>query len=129
MEAVIQIGWESENRKRETDIRTNRSNIFTAMGFAGNHWYRCSNGHLYVVADCGALNQSGNCPECRARIGGGSQNVRAVRDESTIQQQINSVVDIFPVRNYTPPTFDDRSRNENRGHLYSESGGRRGRRW
>lgn len=98
------------------------------MGFAGNHWYRCSKGHLYIVADCGALNQSGTCPECGSRIGRGSQSINAVRDEAAIQQQINSVVDIYPEESHRPPVFQDRSRFENRGRNYNRRGNhRRGR--
>lgn len=114
-------------QKRTSDARNNRQQIFAAMGFGGNHWYTCTKGHLYVVADCGALNQSGTCPECRSTIGRGSQSIAAVRDEAAIQQQINSVVDIFPAH-YTP-TFQDRSRNADRDHPYNKRGrNRRGRR-
>lgn len=114
-----------EKRKRETENRFNRERIFAAMGFAGNHWYRCAKGHLYVVADCGAQNGSGACPECGARIGRGSEIINAVRDEEAIQHQINSVVDIFPENNQTPPTFSDRRGNINPNRPY---GGRRNRR-
>lgn len=100
------------------------------MGFAGNHWYRCSKGHLYTVADCGALNQSGTCPECRVPIGRGSEIINAVRNEAAIQQQINSVVDIFPEDTHRPPVFQDRSRFDNRGHDNHRRGNyRRGRRY
>lgn len=108
-------------QKREEES-ANRKSIFKAMGFAGNHWYRCPNGHLYVVADCGALNQTGTCPECRTTIGGGSQSIHAVRDEAAIQQQINSVVDIFPLESQTQPTFRDRDRNTGRDRPYNLRG-------
>ncbi|KAG4066118.1 hypothetical protein HA402_010320 [Bradysia odoriphaga] len=125
LEDIIKIGWESVTQKRASDTRINRQNIFKAMGFAGNHWYRCSNGHLYTVADCGALNQSGVCPECRTAIGRGSRNAVAVRDEAAIQQQINSVVDIFPAENHAPPVFRDRNGNSNRDRPYRGYGRRR----
>lgn len=129
MENIIKTGWESEKKKRATEIRANRASIFTAMGFAGNHWYRCTNGHLYVVADCGAFNQAGACPECGSRIGTGSQNINAVRNEEAIRQQINNVVDIFPVNENPPPTFQDHFRNANRSRPYNRGGrNRRGRR-
>lgn len=59
-----------------------------------------------------------------------SVEVLRISDETAIQQQINSVVDIFPAENYTPPTFQDRSRNANRGRSYYRGGhnNRRGRR-
>ena len=36
----------------------------------GTRWYRCPNGHLYAVGECGRPMQNGICPECGARIGG-----------------------------------------------------------
>lgn len=120
MEDIIKIGWESVKQKRASDVRTNRENIFKAMDFAGNHWYRCPNKHLYVVADCGALNQRGTCPECHSIIGGGSQNIHAVRNEAAIQQQIISVVDIIPEDINAPPIFHDRSRNAHRNRPYNK---------
>jgi hypothetical protein len=34
------------------------------------HWYRCRNGHVYVIADCGMAMESSTCPECGETIGG-----------------------------------------------------------
>lgn len=42
---------------------------------AATKWYKCSKGHFYAVGDCGQLNQSGMCPECKERVGGGSGNM------------------------------------------------------
>ncbi|KAF9161285.1 hypothetical protein DFQ26_004686 [Actinomortierella ambigua] len=39
------------------------------------HWYRCPNGHTYVIADCGQAMQESRCPECGARIGGGNHTL------------------------------------------------------
>lgn len=125
LESIIKTGWKSEKQKRAAEMRSNRERIFTAMGFAGNHWYRCIQGHLYVVADCGALNQAGACPECGSIIGRGSVNINAVRDETAIRQQINNVVDIFPAENQRPPTFEDRSRNSVRNRPYNRGRNRR----
>lgn len=132
MDEIIKIGWESVKEKRVSEIRTNRQNIFKAIGFAGNHWYNCPNGHMYVVANCGALNERGTCRECRSTIGRSSRNTNPIRDETVIQRQINSVVDVFPEEIYSPPAFNDRSRNTNR-HRHHNRGGynkynRRGRR-
>jgi hypothetical protein len=33
-------------------------------------WYKCPNGHLYTIGDCGGALVRGNCPECGASIGG-----------------------------------------------------------
>ena len=44
----------------------------TIMGAVGSvtKWWKCPNGHLYAVGNCGQLNQSGKCPSCGAVIGG-----------------------------------------------------------
>ncbi|DBA99354.1 TPA: hypothetical protein ACH3X3_011954 [Trebouxia sp. C0006] len=40
-------------------------------GYTGQgHFYRCPNGHPYVIGDCGGATQAASCPECGARIGG-----------------------------------------------------------
>ena len=33
-------------------------------------WYKCPNGHIYCISDCGGAMVESNCPECGARIGG-----------------------------------------------------------
>lgn len=34
------------------------------------HWYTCSNGHYYVITECGGAMVESNCPECGEVIGG-----------------------------------------------------------
>jgi hypothetical protein len=34
------------------------------------HWFKCPNGHIYVITECGGANQIGKCNECGALIGG-----------------------------------------------------------
>ncbi|KAF9106328.1 hypothetical protein BGX27_009209 [Mortierella sp. AM989] len=47
--------------------------LFRAMsqelGGSG-HWYRCQNGHTYVIGNCGGAVQRSICPECGAPVGG-----------------------------------------------------------
>ena len=50
----------------------------------GTTWYKCPNGHLYVVGECGGPMQESICPECRARIGGANH----------VPANQNSVVDL-----------------------------------
>ena len=33
-------------------------------------WYKCPNGHYYMVTECGRPTQESECPECHSRIGG-----------------------------------------------------------
>ncbi|CAG0913264.1 unnamed protein product [Notodromas monacha] len=41
-----------------------------AIRCQGGSWNTCSNGHAYIIGDCGAPNQSSRCPDCREGIGG-----------------------------------------------------------
>ena len=36
----------------------------------GSTWYRCPNGHLYAVGECGRPMEESTCPECGSKIGG-----------------------------------------------------------
>ncbi|KAM7176045.1 NFX1-type zinc finger-containing protein 1-like isoform 2-T2 [Macrochelys suwanniensis] len=52
--------------------------ITEAMRFGRGHWYRCPQGHLYTIGECGRPMQQSSCPECGATIGG--QNHTLTRD-------------------------------------------------
>ncbi|XP_070581257.1 NFX1-type zinc finger-containing protein 1-like [Ptychodera flava] len=47
-----------------------RKMIVKAMGFSKGHWYKCPNGHIYAIGDCGGATVESKCPECAATIGG-----------------------------------------------------------
>ena len=49
--------------------------IVKAMNFSQGHWYKCPNGHIYAIGECGGAMQESRCPECNARIGGTSHNL------------------------------------------------------
>ncbi|KIO31499.1 hypothetical protein M407DRAFT_67796 [Tulasnella calospora MUT 4182] len=51
------------------------------------HFYRCRNGHPYVIGECGGAMERSRCPECGETIGGGghtldSSNSRAADFEN-----------------------------------------------
>ena len=57
------------------DSGTRRARMMgQAIGQGFTTWNQCANGHLYMIGDCGAPNQGGTCPECRAPIGGRAHN-------------------------------------------------------
>ncbi|NWW85140.1 ZNFX1 protein, partial [Rhynochetos jubatus] len=47
-----------------------RVQIVRAIGCPRGHWFKCRNGHVYVIGDCGGAMERSRCPECRAVIGG-----------------------------------------------------------
>lgn len=41
--------------------------ILKAMGFQKGHWYKCSEGHIYCIDDCGGAKEKSTCPECKLK--------------------------------------------------------------
>lgn len=52
-----------------------RKMIVSAMMMRKGHWYKCPNGHVYVIGECGGAMESRKCPDCDAVIGGGSHRL------------------------------------------------------
>ena len=44
--------------------------IVKAMSFSKGHWYKCPNGHIYAIGECGGAMEKRKCPECNVTIGG-----------------------------------------------------------
>ncbi|NXR63910.1 ZNFX1 protein, partial [Rhadina sibilatrix] len=47
-----------------------RVQIVSAIGCPRGHWFKCKNGHIYVIGECGGAMQRSTCPECQEVIGG-----------------------------------------------------------
>ena len=47
-----------------------RREIIQAMGMGKGHWFKCPNGHIYAIGDCGGAMVVSRCNECHASIGG-----------------------------------------------------------
>lgn len=52
-----------------------RVQIVKAMGYPRGHWFKCPNGHIYVIGDCGGAMQRATCPECQEVIGGANHTL------------------------------------------------------
>lgn len=52
-----------------------RRQILEAMGMGQGHWYKCPNGHIYIITECGGAMEVARCNECGAGIGGGSHRL------------------------------------------------------
>ncbi|PIK53271.1 putative NFX1-type zinc finger-containing protein 1-like [Apostichopus japonicus] len=52
-----------------------RQMVVEAMGFRKGHWFKCPNGHIYAIGECGGASQRSKCPECKATIGGMSHRL------------------------------------------------------
>uniref|UniRef100_A0A1I7ZJG1 RZ-type domain-containing protein n=1 Tax=Steinernema glaseri TaxID=37863 RepID=A0A1I7ZJG1_9BILA len=53
-----------------------REEIRRGLGRAVTSWYKCPNGHLYGIGDCGRADVVGTCPDCGAEIGGTRHVIR-----------------------------------------------------
>lgn len=52
-----------------------KTQIVAAMNFKTGHWFKCPNGHAYVVGECGGPIHRTTCPDCRAVIGGSNHSL------------------------------------------------------
>ena len=48
------------------------------MGLKQGHWYKCPQGHIYAITECGGAMEKSKCPDCGAVIGG--EHHRLVED-------------------------------------------------
>ena len=66
--------WEDVAKRYEkrvcTDMIADMKIASAALQLGPGHWFKCPNGHLYVIADCGGAVSSSVCPECKAKVGG-----------------------------------------------------------
>ncbi|ESO98811.1 hypothetical protein LOTGIDRAFT_213601 [Lottia gigantea] len=44
--------------------------VVKAVGLTRGHWYKCRNGHPYVITECGGATEISSCPVCKDKIGG-----------------------------------------------------------
>ncbi|RXN03672.1 NFX1-type zinc finger-containing 1-like protein [Labeo rohita] len=49
--------------------------VLKAVGLSKGHWYKCPNGHVYAIGECGGAMEKAKCPECDAAIGGTNHNL------------------------------------------------------
>eukprot|EP00210_Caulerpa_lentillifera_P007090 g6783.t1 len=47
------------------------------------HFYRCVNGHYYIIGECGQPNQQSTCPDCGAVVGGSNYQFAGARLDIT----------------------------------------------
>lgn len=56
-----------------TDIE--RKQIVHAMDLKQGQWFKCPNGHIYAIGECGGATEVGRCYECSEPIGGTSHRL------------------------------------------------------
>ncbi|XP_052785303.1 NFX1-type zinc finger-containing protein 1-like [Mya arenaria] len=51
--------------------------IVNAMELQKGHWFKCPNGHVYAIDQCGGATMESRCPDCESWIGGANHRLRA----------------------------------------------------
>ncbi|KAH3727158.1 hypothetical protein DPMN_053084, partial [Dreissena polymorpha] len=54
----------------QDDIEEINAAVLASRGDENPFFYRCPNGHPYMIGDCGRPNSTSQCPECGEQIGG-----------------------------------------------------------
>lgn len=65
-EMVVTLGRPSQEKFNRNFLR----GISKALGLSAGQWFRCPEGHMYAIGECGGAMQRSRCPECGAVIGG-----------------------------------------------------------
>jgi hypothetical protein len=74
-----------------------RKEIVQAMGMGQGHWFKCPNGHIYAIGDCGGAMVESRCNECHASIGGTRHQI--LSDNRHAGEMDNSTRPAWPQRN------------------------------
>jgi len=86
----------------QSDFKQHKKEIVDVMKLelGGNgHWFKCPNGHYYVIGDCGGAMETAICPECKAEIGGGHHKLltsNKFAPEMDNEEDPNSVKTAWP---------------------------------
>ena len=68
-----------ENVSREVGVLRltpkERDDINKALKLSKGHWFKCRNGHFYIITECGGAMQKRKCPDCDEMIGGSNHKL------------------------------------------------------
>ncbi|NXR16107.1 ZNFX1 protein, partial [Semnornis frantzii] len=70
VKAALQRLWAALPASQLGISEAERVQIVNAIGCPRGHWFKCRNGHIYVIGECGGAMERSRCPECREVIGG-----------------------------------------------------------
>jgi hypothetical protein len=73
-----------------------KKEILRAMDFSKGHWYKCPNGHVYAIGECGGAVEESKCNECGAKIGG--RNHALLNDNAVATEMDGATVGAWSAR-------------------------------
>jgi hypothetical protein len=89
VENFIKFGFFNYQRFTASEMKEILSALASDFRASG-HWYKCPNGHLYAIGECGGAMQQSVCNECGAVIGGTHHAL--VSDNSAVADVVREVV-------------------------------------
>jgi len=57
--------------------------ILGALDLSIGRWFKCPNGHIYIVTECGGVTQVATCNECGEQIGGQNHRLMPTNELAT----------------------------------------------
>lgn len=72
-----------------------RIEILGAFGTRSGRWFKCKNGHPYVITECGGAMVTGICPDCKAEIGGA--NHQLLEDNELATDMDGAIEPLYPI--------------------------------
>ena len=81
--------------------------ILTAMHAKPGSWYKCRNGHIYNIGECGGAMVRSRCPECGATIGGSNHQLHSdnVHDGEFDNSRHAAWSEMANLHNFDPQDF------------------------
>lgn len=73
--------------KLQEDFKTQKELVGIVMqssGVKSGAWYRCPNGHLYCIGECGGAMERSKCPDCGVTVGGDNHTVVSSSSHSQV---------------------------------------------
>ena len=58
--------------------------ILKALNLGKGHFYKCPNGHFYLIGECGGAMEESRCNECGAKIGGSNHQLTSGNQHADI---------------------------------------------
>ena len=74
LDKKLKTGLAISDLEREQIVEILRNEKY---GVKKGAWFKCPNGHIYAIADCGGAVMEAKCHECGATIGGGNHRLRS----------------------------------------------------
>ena len=103
----------NSNFTSDIDLKKKFKNIYKEIELIkslGTTWYKCPNGHLYTIGECGRPMEESVCPECKAKIGGTNHNLLSNNTKANLINK-NENIDSNVLLNQDEEVYEEMKKN------------------